>query len=67
MKELKIAYVTVYDGTNVNNWSGLGYYISETLKKHVGEVEFIGNLKSRKFVKNYFKKVYCKFIERKYF
>lgn len=67
MKKLKIAYVTTYDGTNVNNWSGLGYYISKTLKKYVGEVEYIGNLVSKKFLRNYIKKGYSMIIEKKHF
>ena len=47
MKKLKIAYITTYDATDVNNWSGLGYYIAKTLEKHVGDIEYVGNLNYR--------------------
>ncbi len=67
MKRLKIAYVTTYNALDVNNWSGLGYFIAKTLEKHLGNVEFIGNLKIRKYLLNYLKKAYCKLIEHKYF
>ncbi len=29
---MKIAYVTTYDATDVGQWSGLGYYIPQSLK-----------------------------------
>lgn len=44
MKKLKIAYVTTYDASDVNNWSGTGYYISKTLEKIAGKIEYIGGL-----------------------
>jgi glycosyltransferase involved in cell wall biosynthesis len=67
MNKLKIAYVTVYDAQDVNQWSGLPFYISETIKKYIGEIEFIGNLKSKYTIKNIYKKIYYKFVEQKYF
>jgi len=67
MKKLKIAYVTTYDGRNVNNWSGLSYYIANTLQKYIGEVYFIGNLNKKTFLINTLKRGFAKIIEGKSF
>lgn len=56
MKNLRIAYVTTYDASDINSWSGLAYYIAQTLDKYVGEVEYIGCLKIKKFIRHYVKK-----------
>lgn len=42
--EMKIAYVTTYDSTNVKNWSGLGYYIAKTLQQQSIDITYIGPL-----------------------
>jgi len=49
MKQLKIAYIITYDAENVNNWSGLGYYISKIVEKYLGDVDYIVNLKTKRF------------------
>lgn len=41
---MKISYVTTYDSTDVNNWSGLGYFISKALSNQGAEIERIGSL-----------------------
>lgn len=41
---MKISYVTTYDSLDVNNWSGLGYYISKAILEQNAEVQRIGNL-----------------------
>ncbi|MDB9449953.1 glycosyltransferase family 4 protein [Dolichospermum circinale] len=44
---MKIAYSTAYDArslTGSNEWSGLGYYISQTLKNQGIDMEYLGPL-----------------------
>ena len=41
---VNIAYVTTYDASDVTNWSGLGYFISECLKDKSTSLEYIGPL-----------------------
>ena len=65
MKRLNIAYVTPYDAKNVHNWSGLGYYIAKAIEKYVGNVDYIGNLKTRRYLKNELKRVISKVIFNK--
>lgn len=43
--KLKLAYLTEYDATNVNSWSGLGYFIAKSLLEAGAEVELVGNLR----------------------
>src|SRR5262245_10878952 len=41
---LHIAYVTTYDASDITQWSGLGYHISECLKGESTQIERIGPL-----------------------
>lgn len=41
---MKIAYVTIYDASDVHHWSGLGYYMANALISAGIELEYIGNL-----------------------
>lgn len=67
MKRLKIAYISVYDSSDVHNWSGLGYYIAKSLEKNVGDLDFIGNLKTKKFIEYVFKRALNKLLSGKTF
>lgn len=67
MKRLKIAYVTVYDAKDIHNWSGLGYYIAKTLEKHVGDLDYIGNLRTKKFAIPEAKRILNKLLFNKEF
>lgn len=42
MKRIRIAYLSVNDPLDKRSWSGTTYYIGQTLKKNVGEVDFLG-------------------------
>ena len=44
---MKIAYVTTYDASNINAWSGTVYYIYQTLKLSGLQIENIGNLREK--------------------
>jgi glycosyltransferase involved in cell wall biosynthesis len=41
---MRISYVTTYDATNIQNWSGLGHSIAKMLENQNAEIEYIGNL-----------------------
>jgi glycosyltransferase involved in cell wall biosynthesis len=38
----KIAYYTINDPLDKRSWSGITYYLSQTLQQHVGDVEVLG-------------------------
>ena len=42
MKRIKIAYLTINDPLDKRSWSGITYYLGQSLVKHVGDVDFIG-------------------------
>lgn len=67
MKRLKIAYVSIYDSTDIHKWSGLGYYIAKALEKHIGDLDYIGNLKTKRFVDYEFKRIINKLFLGKQF
>lgn len=62
---MKIGYITTYDATDVNNWSGLGYYISKALKEQFEEFYYIGNLREKYSTLFKFKTVISKYIFNK--
>jgi glycosyltransferase involved in cell wall biosynthesis len=55
---MNIAYVTTYDATDLHAWSGLGYYILQSLKGSGLHVETVGNLHSPKARWGKLKKLY---------
>jgi len=66
---MKIAFTTVFDPKNVQNWSGTPFYMSNAFEQ-VADVEYISNLKNKtplayKFKKS-FKKGYLLVKERAY-
>ena len=42
MKRIKIAYLTINDPLDKRSWSGITYYLGQSLVKHIGDVDFIG-------------------------
>ncbi|MGB3757391.1 MAG: glycosyltransferase family 4 protein [Rivularia sp. (in: cyanobacteria)] len=44
---MKLAYVTAYNPFDIKKWSGLGYYIGQSLEKQSIPIEYIGPLKDR--------------------
>ncbi|MGZ5285668.1 MAG: glycosyltransferase family 4 protein [Flavisolibacter sp.] len=44
-KRLSIAYYTLLDPKDRRSWSGITYYLGQTLQKNIGEVDFLGPVK----------------------
>jgi len=44
---VKVAYVTTYDASNPNSWSGTGHYIAKSLERQGVEITYIGPLEDR--------------------
>ncbi len=64
---MKIAYVTTYDAADVKNWSGLGYYIPQSLKNQSLTVEYIGSLSERySRLANAKQRLYRRFFHKNY-
>jgi glycosyltransferase involved in cell wall biosynthesis len=63
----KIAFVSTYDSDNINNWSGSPYYISKTVKEYIGNIDFIGNLRSKFYFSNLVKDIYYSKLKKKVF
>ncbi|WP_404789621.1 glycosyltransferase family 4 protein [Altericista sp. CCNU0014] len=67
---MKVAYVTPYDSRSLQGrkeWSGLGYYIAQSLLKQQVVLDYMGPLNEPEIFKGIykFKKAYCKFINKK--
>ena len=44
-KRMKIAYYSINDPLDKRSWSGITYYLGQTLQRNVGEVHFLGPVK----------------------
>jgi len=44
---MKVAYVTTYDASNPDSWSGTGHYIAKSLERQGVEISYIGPLEDR--------------------
>ena len=62
---LRVAYVTLYDSKDVNQWSGLGLFIKKSLKEQGLEVDTIGNVTTRLRFLYAFKYLYYAIFARK--
>lgn len=58
---MKIAYVTIYDASDVHNWSGTGYFLSKALINQGAELVYIGPLKTKN---EFFHRIKRKFLEK---
>ena len=64
---MKLAYVTTYDATDIKQWSGLGYYITESLKNQSLSIEYIGSLRGRYSLLSKIKRrLYGRFFHKTY-
>lgn len=69
---MKIAYTTVYDARSLrgaNEWSGLGYYISQSLKDQGIHLDYLGPLKERVVFRTVqkLKRRYYKFFQNSHY
>jgi glycosyltransferase involved in cell wall biosynthesis len=65
---MRIAYVTNFDATDINKWSGIGYYIAQSLKHQSISVDYIGPLQDRLHLQfmGKFKSRYHKYFGKNY-
>jgi glycosyltransferase involved in cell wall biosynthesis len=64
---MKIAYVTTYNSSDIQAWSGLGNYILRALQSCGLQTESIGNLRDKNILLFKIKKfVYAKILSKKY-
>jgi glycosyltransferase involved in cell wall biosynthesis len=45
LRRIKIAYLTVNDPLDKRSWSGITYYLGQSLQRNVGDVDFLGPVK----------------------
>src|SRR5258705_5012927 len=59
---VKVGYVTTYDPTDIDNWSGLGVVIGQSLVASGLEVEFLGPLEDPRSLPLFAKRALHRFI-----
>jgi glycosyltransferase involved in cell wall biosynthesis len=64
---MKIAYVTLYDATDIRNWSGLDLHIWKSLEAAGAEIELIGNLHHGRSVRRKLRRFWGERFERRSF
>ena len=47
---MRMAYVTTYESSDVNNWSGLGSFMCDTFSRSGFQTIPIGNLRNRRSI-----------------
>lgn len=63
---MKISYITTYDASDLKNWSGLGYYIANSMINQNAEIDFIGNLTAKADYSLRLKSFYYKTLGKKF-
>jgi glycosyltransferase involved in cell wall biosynthesis len=64
---MDIAFVSTYNARDVSQWSGLGYYISNSLENSGNKLEYIGDVTARPTLQNFVKKAYYSKVKHKKF
>ncbi|MBI9070038.1 MAG: glycosyltransferase [Melioribacteraceae bacterium] len=62
----KTAYVSYYNAKDIHNWSGLGYYISNTIENEFGKLDYIGDLQVKKDSLKKIKQISSKLLNKSY-
>src|SRR2546422_121792 len=62
---MRIAYVTTYSPRDVNQWSGLGYHIAQSLEKQGIDLDYVGPLQENYRLLSLFKKCLFRGVFRK--
>jgi glycosyltransferase involved in cell wall biosynthesis len=64
---MKIAYVTIYDSSDIHCWSGVGNYMLRSLQNGGFQTETIGNLRDKAtFLCRTKENFYCKILSKTY-
>ena len=63
---MKIAYVTPYKSTDILSWSGLGFYIAQSLKEQAIEIKHIDSLREKYSVLFKAKKAFYLLLKKRY-
>ena len=58
---MKIQYITQTNATDIHNWSGLNYFIAQSLKSQNIELSYIDSLKKNYPVDLVLKKIYTEY------
>jgi len=64
---MKIQYITQTNATDIHNWSGLNYFIAQSLKSQNIELSYIDSLKKNYPVDLVLKKIYTEYIRKQKF
>lgn len=64
---MKIAYVTLFDATDVRNWSGTDLHIWKALHAQGIEIELVGNLRHGRSLMRKARKAWGQYVERREF
>src|SRR5258705_2977640 len=62
---MKIAYVTLFDATDVRNWSGTDLHIWRSLEAQGAKIELIGNLSHGRSAARKLRNLWSKYVERR--
>lgn len=62
---MRVAYVTLFDATDVNNWSGTDLHIWQALQKQGIKIELIGNLRHGASVRRRMRRLWGTRVERR--
>src|SRR5438132_7807187 len=63
---MKAAYVTLYDASDVNIWSGLGSYIGRSVSRQGVHLDYIGPLRWNGLYRYRAKKLWCEGVRGKH-
>ncbi|WP_088243171.1 glycosyltransferase family 4 protein [Calothrix rhizosoleniae] len=44
---MRVAYITTYDARDIANWSGIGFYMAQSLKEQSIQVDLIGSVRNK--------------------
>ena len=62
---MKVAYVSIWDATDVRNWSGLDLNIWRAVAAAGADVELVGNLHVPRSTRRRVRKLWARYVERK--
>jgi hypothetical protein len=64
---MKLTYVTTYNASNIQNWSGIGYYMAKALQDAFIPLNYIGSLhETTSSISNIKQRAYARFLKQVY-